>query len=93
MKYNTKLKYPDRESIRFDRYIKTRDSWVGGVGALQISQERAYVNLQRTLCVNEHHKELGHPSEKTTGETAELFEIKVVGTFKPHEYCDLPKAR
>ena len=76
------LKYPNEELVKFDRRINTTDGWVGGV---------AYKHLQRTVDMNEYHKEFGHPSEKTARNTADLFGIKFVGSFKPCEDCALAK--
>ena len=86
---NVTLKHPDGDLIEFDRRTKTKDGWVNGVDTLPVSWEKACVNSQRTSVVNEYYKEVGHQREKTTSDTAELFEIKleVEGSFKPCEDC------
>ena len=65
---------------------------MGDVHVLRGSQEKACVQLQGTVDVHEYYKELGHPIEKATRDIADLFQIKLVGSFKPCECAALTKA-
>ena len=43
--------------------------------------------------MNKYHTEPGHPHEETTRDTAELFRIRLLGSFKQYKDCDLAKAK
>ena len=90
---NMILSYPDESKIVFDRRIKTRDGWLGGVNVVPVFNDFANVTSRRSVNVNEYHKELGHPNEAITRATAKQFDIKLTGTFKPCENCALAKAK
>jgi len=103
---NITLNYPDGSKITFDRRIKTRDGWVGGVDVVPIIDDVAKLSRDETkakpvkssvkekaININEYHCALGHPCEATTRATAKAFGVRLVGQFKPCEDCALGKAK
>ena len=82
---NIILTYPDGSIVTFDRRIKTKDGWVGGVDIVPISSEIAQLGSQRIVNINDYHKELGHPSESTTRATAKLGRICKYG-HRPRQH-------
>ena len=103
---NITLNYPDGSKITFDRRIKTRDGWVGGVDVVPIIDDVAKLSCNETkakpvkssvkekaININEYHCALGHPCEATTRATAKAFGVRLVGQFKPCEDCALGKAK
>jgi hypothetical protein len=70
---NIMLNYPDGSRITFNRGIKTRDGWVGGVdmvpiisNAAKLSQDEAKAEAikssakEKAININEYHCALGH---------------------------------
>ena len=103
---NIVLRYPDGDTIVFDRRIKTRDGWVAGVEVIPLTDETAKLGEEKSkkvaaagstkmqsIDVNVLHEMLGHPCEATTRATGKLMNKKVTGTFKPCENCLLGKAK
>jgi hypothetical protein len=89
---NITLNYPDGSKITFDRRIKTRDGWVGGVDVVPIINDVAKLSQdemkgkpikssakEKAININDYHCALGHPSEATTRATAKAFGVRLVG--------------
>ena len=92
------LVYLDRDTITFDRRIKTKDGWVSRVDIIPIpsqdsTEEQALVAPQVTKDINLYHRQLGHPNEQITRATAKAFGIKLTGKFQKCEDCAIAKAR
>ena len=95
---NIQLVYPDRDTVMFDRRIKTRDDWVSEVDIMpipgkQAKKEKAFVVAKVTHDINEYHRQLGHPNEQITRSTAKAFGVKLTGKFQKCEDCAIAKAR
>eukprot|EP01083_Nonionella_stella_P273276 926952_1 len=90
---NIILLYDDGTKIVFDRRIKTRDGWVGGVHISPVVDETVNVATVATKTVVQYHRELGHPSEMTTRSTAKARGEKLGGTFTQCKECVLSKAK
>ena len=81
---NIQLVYPDRDTVMFDRRIKTRDDWVSGVDITpipgkQAKEEKAFAATKVTHDINEYHRHLCHSNEQVTRTTAKAFGIKLTG--------------
>lgn len=90
--------------IEFDRRMKTKNGWLGGVEIIPVGRDTAkYATPQETpeekstpikiKDVNELHRELGHPNEGITRATGKSMGYQVVGTYHPCESCLMAKAR
>jgi hypothetical protein len=103
---NITLNYPYGSKITFNRRIKTRDGWVGGVDVVPIINNVAKLSQDETkgkpikssakekaININDYHCALSHPSEATTRATAKAFGVRLVGQMKPCEDCALSKAK
>lgn len=93
-KNNILLNYPDGSTISFDRRLKTKDGWVGGVDIVPIAESGKAENIKaKSIHVNDLHEQLSHPDEATTRQTGRAMGLNVTGSFKPCEACLVGKAK
>ena len=93
----------DKSKIAFNRRIKTRSGWLGGVEIIPVGRDAAkYANNQakestntyiKMKNVNDLHRELGHPNKVITRATEASMGFKVMGKFEPCKSCLMAEAK
>ena len=63
------------------------------IAGKQTKEEKAFVAAKVTRDINEYHRQLGYPNERTTRTTTKAFGIKLTGKFQKCEDCVIAKAR
>ena len=68
---NLQVTYPDVSKIVCDRQLKTKDGWVSGFRMVPIIEQSniALLAINKTVDINEYHKQLGHPNIAVTQST------------------------
>eukprot|EP00956_Cyclotella_meneghiniana_P039716 scaffold177807_cov69-Cyclotella_meneghiniana.AAC.1 len=93
-KNNILLNYPDGSTVSFNRRLKTKDGWVGGVDIISIAESgKAETTKTKSINVNDLHEQLSHPDETTTRLTGRALGLNVTGSFQPCEGCLVGKAK
>jgi hypothetical protein len=93
-KNNILLHYPDGSTVSFDRRLKTKDGWVGGVEIFSSTESgKAETTKAKSINVNELHEQLSHPDEATTRLTGRALGLNVTGSFQQCEGCLIGKAK
>ena len=92
-KNNSTLSYPNRDNIKFDRHIKTRDCWVGGTENIVIINEKICVAVQDSVDINTYHRELDCTSGLVTKATVKLYNIKFTGNVEIFKDCTATKVK
>ena len=93
-KNNILLNYPDGSTVSFDRQLKTKDGWVGGVEIFSSAESgKAETTKAKSINVNELHEQLSHPDEATTCLTGRALGLNVTGSFQQCEGCLVGKAK
>ena len=87
--------YPDGSRIVCDRRLKTKDGWVSGFKMVPIIEQSniALLAINRTVGINEYHKQLGHPNISVTRSTAKARNIRLTGTPETCVTCLKAKAK
>jgi hypothetical protein len=84
-----------KTEIVFDRIIKASKGLVVGVEILSRTDAMAHIMLDRgkSIDMNILHTALGHLSQEVTKKTAEYYDLKITGTFKPCSDCQTAKSK
>jgi hypothetical protein len=74
-----------------DRRLKTKDGWVSGFKMVPIIEQSniALLAINKTVDINEYHKQLGHPNISVTRVKNDIIPKKTCPKKSGDKYCCL----
>ena len=78
---NLQVTYPNGSKIVCDRLLTTKDGWVSGFRMVPIIEQSniALLAINKTVDINEYHKQLGNPNIAVTRSTAKARNVLLTG--------------
>ena len=81
-------------SMKFDRMIPSRSSWLMGIRVKRVfDQAHAVMEPGKTISMSKFHEMTGHTGEHLLKPTANYMKLKLIGRLPPCEVCAKAKIR